>query len=147
MRCPHCGKDDDRVVDTRSRDDGRVIRRRRLCNLCGRRFITVEEIEEKTIYVIKSDGRRQVFDRKKLQKGIEIACIKRPVAREQIEGIVEKIETDINAEFIREIESRAIGEMISDALKKLDTIAYVRFASVYRKFEDKKEFLKELKQL
>lgn len=147
MRCPHCGKDDDRVVDTRSRDDGRVIRRRRLCNVCGRRFITVEEIEEKTIYVIKADGRREIFDRKKIQKGIEIACIKRPVSRKQIESIVEKIESDINAEFIREVESRAIGEMISDALKKMDTIAYVRFASVYRKFEDKKEFLKELKQL
>ncbi len=147
MRCPYCGNDSDRVVDSRSRNEGRVIRRRRLCNICDKRFITVEEIEQKTVWVIKSDNRREPYDRKKLQHGIEIACIKRPVSTNQIESLVEKIESEIDANFIREIQSREIGEMVSRALRTVDEVAYVRFASVYRKFEDKDEFIRELKEL
>ena len=147
MRCPYCGNDSDRVVDSRSRNEGRVIRRRRLCNICDKRFITVEEIEQKTVWVSKSDGRREPYDRKKLQRGIEIACIKRPVSTEQIESLVEKIESEIDANFKREIQSREIGEMVSRALRTLDEVAYVRFASVYRQFEDKEEFIRELREL
>ena len=147
MRCPFCGKDDDRVVDSRSRKDGKIIRRRRLCQKCGRRFITVEEIEDKALYVIKSDGRRELYDRKKLLKGIQIACIKRPVTYDQIETIVFKIESEIEANFIKEVASRRIGELVSKFLRELDEVAYVRFTSVYRKFKDKEEFLKELREL
>lgn len=147
MKCPFCGQDKDRVVDTRTRDDGKTIRRRRLCLNCGRRFITIEEIEDKTLYVIKVDGRREPYDRKKLKKGIQIACIKRPVSVEQIEEIVEKIESEIESGFVKEVESRKIGELVSKLLRQLDEVAYVRFTSVYRKFKDKEEFLKELKEL
>jgi len=147
MRCPYCGKDEDKVVDSRSREDGKVIRRRRQCLKCGRRFITIEEIEDKTIYVIKSDGRREYYDRKKLIKGIQIACNKRPVSISQIDKIVEKIESEIGSYYVKEIESLRIGEIVSKLLRAVDEVAYVRFASVYRKFEDKEEFLKELKKL
>ena len=147
MRCPYCGKDEDKVVDSRSREDGKVIRRRRQCLKCGRRFITIEEIEDKTIYVIKSDGRREYYDRKKLIKGIQIACNKRPVSISQIDKIVEKIESEIGSYYVKEIESLRIGEIVSKLLREVDEVAYVRFASVYRKFEDKEEFLKELKKL
>lgn len=147
MKCPFCGKDSDRVVDSRSRNEGRMIRRRRLCLECGRRFVTVEEIEDKALYVVKADGRREPFDRKKCMKGIQIACIKRPVSIEQIETVVEKIESEIESMMVREIQSRQIGELVSQHLRVLDEVAYVRFTSVYRKFQDKEEFLKELKQL
>ena len=147
MRCPFCGKDDDKVVDSRSRNEGRIIRRRRQCLNCDRRFITIEEIEDKTLYVIKADGRREHYDRKKLMKGIQIACNKRPVSVEQIDRIIEKIETEIESDFVKEIESRRIGQRVSKYLRQLDEVAYVRFASVYRKFEDKEEFFKELKKL
>lgn len=147
MRCPFCGTDEDKVVDSRSREDGKVIRRRRQCLNCERRFITVEEIEDKTIYVIKSDGGREYYDRKKLIRGIQVACNKRPVSAEQIDNIVLKIEAEIDADFLKEIESRVIGEFVSKELRALDEVAYVRFASVYRQFEDKGDFLKELKEL
>lgn len=147
MRCPYCGNDQDRVVDTRSRNEGRLIRRRRLCEICGRRFITAEEIENKTISVIKSDDRREPFDRNKLLKGVQIACIKRPVSIDQIEKLCERIESEVETEFTREVESRRIGEMVSGYLREIDEVAYVRFASVYRNFKDKDEFLRELNQL
>ncbi|HDQ46106.1 MAG TPA: transcriptional repressor NrdR [bacterium] len=147
MQCPYCGKDQDKVVDTRSRNNGRVIRRRRLCIHCGRRFVTIEEIEDKTLAVIKSDNRREPFDRRKLLHGIQIACSKRPVSIDQIEKLVERIESDIENEFVREIESRRIGEMVIRHLRALDEVAYVRFASVYRNFKDKEEFMRELNQL
>lgn len=147
MRCPFCGKDQDRVVDSRSREDGTLIRRRRFCEACGRRFTTIEEIEDKILYVIKADGRREPFDRKKILKGIQIACIKRPVPVEAMEDVVEQVKLAIDAKMVREVESRIIGEFVSRHLRKLDEVAYVRFASVYRKFGDKDEFLKELKQL
>lgn len=147
MRCPYCGHNQNRVVDTRSRNNGKAIRRRRLCLACERRFITVEEIEDKSLYIIKSDGRRELYDRNKLTNGIQISCSKRPVSINQIETIVEKIESEIESNFVKEIESQKIGELVIYFLRQLDEIAYVRFASVYRKFEDKKEFLKELKKL
>ena len=147
MRCPYCGHNKNRVVDTRSRNNGKVTRRRRLCLSCERRFITIEEIEDKSLYVIKSDGRRELYDRQKLTKGIQISCSKRPVSINQIETIVEKIEAEIESHFIKEIETQKIGELVIHYLRQLDEIAYVRFASVYRKFEDKKEFLKELRKL
>jgi transcriptional repressor NrdR len=147
MKCPFCGQDKDRVVDTRTRKDGKAIRRRRLCLNCGRRFITLEEVEDKTLYVVKADGRREPYDQKKIKKGIQIACIKRPVSVEQIGEIVEKIESEIESRFVNEIESRRIGELVSAYLRQLDEVAYVRFTSVYRKFEDKEEFLKELEGL
>jgi transcriptional repressor NrdR len=147
MRCPYCGKDEDRVVDSRPYDNGRAIRRRRLCYACLRRFVTREEIEEKTVHVIKSDGRREPYDRKKLIRGIEIACIKRPVSSEAIEGLIDRVELELEIDLIKEVESRKIGELISQGLRDLDEVAYVRFTSVYRKFQDKEEFLKELDQL
>lgn len=139
--------DQDRVVDTRSRDDGRVIRRRRLCENCKRRFITVEEIENKTLIIIKSDNRREVFDRSKLLHGVRIACIKRPVSVEQIEKLAEKVEAELENEFVKEVPSRRVGELVIRYLRELDEVAYVRFASVYRNFKDKEEFLKELNLL
>ncbi|MCJ7697500.1 MAG: transcriptional regulator NrdR [Thermoplasmata archaeon] len=147
MKCPYCGHNQDRVVDTRSRNNGKVTRRRRLCLVCKRRFITVEEIEDKSVYVIKFDGRRELYNRDKLTRGIQISCSKRPVSISQIETIVDKIEREIESHFIKEIESQKIGERVIHYLRQLDEIAYVRFASVYRKFEDKKEFLSELKKL
>jgi len=147
MRCPYCGQDHDKVVDSRSRNEGRIIRRRRLCLNCDRRFITREEIEDKTIYVVKSDGRRELYNQKKLLKGIQIACSKRPISLDEMEDIINRIEREIESDFVKEIETSRIGEMVSKSLRKLDEVAYVRFASVYRKFEDKEEFIRELKQL
>jgi transcriptional repressor NrdR len=147
MRCPFCGIDQDRVVDTRSREDGRVIRRRRLCENCDRRFITVEEIENKTLTIIKSDNRREAFDRNKLLRGVQIACIKRPVSIEQIEKLVEKVKVELESEFVKEVPSRRVGELVIRFLRELDEVAYVRFASVYRNFKDKEEFVHELNQL
>ena len=147
MRCPACGKDNDKVIDSRSRNEGRVIRRRRCCLSCNHRFSTVEEIEDKTLYVIKADGSRQQFDRQKILRGIQTACSKRPVSIETIETLVDELETSFINSFVREIKSREIGEMISARLRKIDEVAYVRFASVYRKFKDKEEFLDELKDL
>ena len=147
MRCPYCGKDSDRVVDTRSRNEGRIVRRRRLCQHCERRFITVGEIEDKELYVVKSDGRTEPYDRKKLLKGIQIACIKRPVTNEKIEAIVDRIEMEIESDFLKEIETRQIGERVMALLRRLDEIAYVRFASVYRRFADIGDLKQEVDSL
>jgi transcriptional repressor NrdR len=145
LRCPACGADEDRVVDTRSRNDGKSVRRKRLCLKCGRRFFTVEEIEDKTLSVIKRDGRREPYDRKKLVRSIQLACTKRPVPVDAIETLVEDIESEMD--FVHEIGSLKIGEKVIGALRQLDEVAYVRFASVYRNFRDKEEFLRELNQL
>lgn len=147
MKCPYCGKNNDKVVDSRSWNQGKAIKRRRLCLSCRRRFVTLEEIEDKKQYVIKSDDRREPFNREKLQKGIQIACNKRPISIQEIEDIVTGIEDHFDSEFVKEIESRKIGMLVSKNLKKLDEVAYVRFASVYKKFKDKDEFIKELTKL
>jgi transcriptional repressor NrdR len=145
MRCPGCGIDEDRVVDTRLVQDGKAVRRKRHCLRCGRRFFTVEEIEDKSVSVIKSDGRREPYDRKKLIRSIQIACTKRPISFEAVEKIADDIEAGM--EFMNEIDSRKIGEGVIQALRRIDEVAYVRFASVYRNFRDKDEFLRELNEL
>ncbi len=147
MRCPFCGEVEDRVVDSRAVDDGHVIRRRRECDSCGRRFTTYERREEVPMLVIKKDGTRQPFSREKIIKGIVTACEKRPVSHDDIVALVTKIERDLGATYEGEIPSRAIGERVMAALKELDEVAYIRFASVYRSFRDVGEFMDELHKL
>jgi transcriptional repressor NrdR len=147
MRCPFCGGGDDRVVDSREGRDGEVIRRRRECVSCGRRFTSYETIEEIPYMVVKSDGRREAFDRKKLRSGLVKACEKRPVPSARLDAIVDEIETRLHDTEEREIRTSEIGSLVMDRLRELDKVAYVRFASVYRKFEDVDEFLDELKNL
>ncbi|HDI83730.1 transcriptional regulator NrdR [bacterium] len=147
MKCPYCGDDNDRVIDTRLVKDGEAIRRRRECLSCGRRFTTYEYIEKTPLLVIKKDGRREPFERDKILQGILTACHKRPIPREKIENLVDEVVSVVSDLGTNEVESRIIGEEIMKRLKKLDDISYVRFASVYREFRDKKEFMKELKNL
>jgi len=147
MRCPFCGVDNDRVLDSRSSADGRVVRRRRQCQSCGRKFTTKEYIIDIPIMVVKSDGRKESFNREKLLRGIEIACSKRPIPRQQIEEVVEKVQGQIQDQYQKEVSSKQIGKLVGQHLRELDEVAYVRFASVYRKFQDTGEFLKELKGL
>jgi len=147
MKCPFCGAGDDRVVDSREGREGEVIRRRRECVGCGRRFTSYETIEEIPYMVVKNDGRRETFDRKKLRAGLVKACEKRPVPPARLDAIVDEIETRLHDSEEREIATAAIGGLVMDHLRDLDKVAYVRFASVYRKFEDVDEFLHELKNL
>ena len=147
MKCPFCGAGDDRVVDSRESREGEVIRRRRECVACGRRFTSYETIEEIPYVVVKSDGRREPFDRRKLRAGLVKACEKRPVSPAQLDAIVEEIETRLHDTEEREMGTRQVGALVMERLRDLDKVAYVRFASVYRKFEDVDEFLQELKTL
>lgn len=147
MRCPACGTPDSRVVDSRTAQSGRAIRRRRECVTCGKRFTTYETIEEGELVVIKSDGRREPFDRNKVFRGIQIACTKRPVSTDQIEGIVDRVAFHMNSLGEREVSTKRIGELVMEELRKLDEVAFVRFASVYREFKDRGEFLEELRHL
>jgi len=147
MRCPFCGGGDDRVFDSREGRDGEVIRRRRECVSCGRRFTSYETIEEIPYMVVKSDGRRETFDRKKLRAGLVKACEKRPVPSARLDAIVDEIETLLHDTEEREIQTTRVGSVVMERLRELDKVAYVRFASVYRKFEDVDEFLHELKNL
>ncbi|OQX90441.1 MAG: transcriptional regulator NrdR [Candidatus Coatesbacteria bacterium 4484_99] len=148
MRCPYCGKDRDKVVDTRPVEDGSMIRRRRMCLACGKRFTTYERVERlEVILVRKRDGNIEPFDREKIIRGIMKACEKRPVKPESIERIVSKIEQELYKSGEREVSSVEIGEMVMGELKKLDDVAYVRFASVYRQFEDIDRFVGEIKDL
>lgn len=147
MRCTACGCNDDKVIDSRSVHEERAVRRRRECLRCGRRFTTYEYIEEVPLMVIKKDGRRQAFDRKKIQAGIVKACEKRPVSMDTVEEIVTEIERSLQKKPQREVSSAQIGELIMGRLKELDDVAYVRFASVYRQFRDVEQFLSELKVL
>ncbi len=147
MKCPFCGGSDDRVVDSRESREGEVIRRRRECESCGRRFTSYETIEEIPYMVVKKDGRRETFDRKKLRAGLVKACEKRPVSPAQLDAIVDEIETALHDTEEREVGTTDIGARVMDRLRELDKVAYVRFASVYRKFEDVDEFLNELKTL
>ena len=145
MKCPYCNYKEDKVVDSRSTSAGTAIRRRRECLKCGRRFTTYEYIEEVSLMVIKKDGRRQPFDRKKILAGIMRACEKRPIGLEQMEEIATFIERSIQRKSDREVSSRRIGELVTGKLKSLDDVAYVRFASVYRQFRDVGQFMEELK--
>ena len=147
MKCPFCGSLDDKVIDSRTIRDGKVIRRRRECLSCGKRFTTYEYIEQSPLLVIKRDGSREEFQREKLVRGIRIACRKRPVSAEKIEQLVDKIESEILAMGVSEISSLKIGELVMQNLRKLDEVAYVRFASVYREFKDIEEFQQLLEEL
>ncbi|MBI4352819.1 MAG: transcriptional repressor NrdR [Candidatus Omnitrophica bacterium] len=147
MKCPFCGYKEDRVVDSRSSKEDKSVRRRRECLKCKRRFTTYEYIEEMPLMVIKKDKRREAFDRNKIIAGIVKACEKRPVGMEKIEAIVDKVEGQLQKNFQREVKAETIGELVMDYLHKLDQVAYVRFASVYRQFKDINQFMKELKEM
>ncbi len=148
MRCPFCDADQDKVIDSRASDGGPVIRRRRECLKCSRRFTTYERIEETVrLMVIKKDGSRVPYDRSKLLRGIQQACYKRPVTADQLTGAVEQIEDEIYRAFDREAESAEIGRIVSAHLQKLDQVAYVRFASVYKDFRDAEDFLDEVRHV
>lgn len=147
MKCPFCGHAEDKVIDSRTGGAGDVIRRRRECEVCARRFTTYERIEDVLPTVVKKDGGREPFDRQKLVRGARIACIKRPVAIEQIEAIADMIEREIQESDGREVTSSELGERMMVHLRVIDEVAYVRFASVYRSFRDVDEFLSELGKL
>jgi transcriptional repressor NrdR len=147
MRCPFCGHSDDKVVDSREGQAGETIRRRRSCLKCGRRFTTYERIDEIPYMVIKKDGRREKFERHKILQGLLRACEKRPVATPKLEALVDEAERFVSDATNRERTTTEIGELLMSRLKKLDKVAYVRFASVYLDFKDVKEFMAELKGL
>ena len=147
MKCPQCGHQEDKVVDSRPYQDGRAIRRRRECLKCGERYTTYEYVEQGTMTVIKSDNRREPFDRNKVLNGIKLACNKRPVAAKEMGTMVESIEAELQTRGESDITSKEIGELVMDRLRRVDEISYVRFASVYRKFKDKTEFFEEMKKL
>lgn len=147
MKCPFCGYEENKVVDSRSVQEGRAVRRRRECLGCQERFTTYEYIEAVTLTVTKNDGRREPFDRQKIISGIKLACNKRPVDAKTIDTMASEIEAQLQGQSKNEVSSKYIGELVMEKLRQVDEIAYVRFASVYRKFADKAEFLDELKKL
>jgi transcriptional repressor NrdR len=147
MKCPFCPSQDNKVIDSRLSNQGAVIRRRRECIGCERRFTTYERVEEILPMVVKKDGRREAFDRQKIVAGLELACRKRPVSSEQIEAIVDGIERRLQEMGEKEIPTTFVGESVMRELSRLDEVAYVRFASVYRSFKDVGEFMSELKEL
>jgi transcriptional repressor NrdR len=147
MRCPYCGAGDDRVVDSRESREGAVIRRRRECNACQRRFTSYETVEEIPLLVVKKDGRREPFDRNKLLRGLMKACEKRPVETKTLEAICDEIEAGLSTREPREMTTAQLGAQVMEKLKELDQVAYVRFASVYLRFEDLGDFVDELKAL
>lgn len=140
MRCPFCGQDDSQVKDSRPTEDGLAIRRRRACPGCGQRFTTIERVQLRELTVVKSDQRRVAFDREKLARSVRVALRKRPVTEERIERIVNGIVRQLESSGEAEIQSKFIGEMVMDALRAVDSVAYVRFASVYRNFRETKDF-------
>ncbi len=147
MRCPACEEADTKVVDSRSSDDGESIRRRRECLRCGHRFTTYERLGERTIIVIKSDGSAEAFDQEKLMRGLLIACAKRPIAPDQIEGLVASIEAELRSLPKGEVRSCDLGDMVLSRLAGLDDVAYIRFASVYKDFQSVEEFSRALREL
>ena len=147
MKCPFCSNADTKVIDSRPTEEGYAIRRRRGCDNCGKRFTTYEKVEETILMVAKKDARREVFDRNKILNGIVKACEKRPVSMTQIEGMVDDIEKTFNNLMEKEVTSDYIGELVMEQLKKVDEVAYVRFASVYRQFTDVNTFIREIEKL
>ena len=147
MRCPYCGHLEDKVVDSREAGDGQATRRRRECLGCSRRFTTYERIEEILPAVVKKDGRREPFDRKKILEGLTRACQKRPVSAAQIEALIAAVERQVQELGEKEVPSRVVGEAVMTRLRDLDPVAFVRFASVYRAFEDVGDFMSELEGL
>jgi transcriptional repressor NrdR len=147
MRCPKCGNQDDKVIDSRASREGLTIRRRRQCLQCNHRFTTYEEIENEGLMVVKRDGRREEFSREKLLSGLKKACQKRPISPKAIEDLVETIMDDMIDKYDHEVPGMAIGERVMEALRQIDKVAYVRFASVYRRFEEATEFVSEVNKL
>ena len=147
MKCPFCGHDNTRVIDSRPADENNSIRRRRVCDECGKRFTTYEKIETIPLIVIKKDNNRETYDRSKIEAGVLRACHKRPVSANQITRLVDEVETEIFNKEEKERPSQVIGELVMDRLKSLDAVAYVRFASVYREFKDINTFMDELKKV
>ena len=148
MRCPFCSQDDDKVIDSRAADGGRVIRRRRECCACRKRFTTFEHVEENTrLTVIKRDGTRVPFDREKVLDGLQKACYKRPVPVERLQTVAEEVEDELFKRGEKEIHSADIGQLVAEKLKRVDQVAYVRFASVYKQFRDLEDFLDEVREV
>jgi transcriptional repressor NrdR len=147
MRCPFCGHEDTKVIDSRPADDNNTIRRRRECDVCRKRFTTYEKIETIPLIVIKKDNNRETYDRSKIEAGVLRACHKRPISASQINQLVDSVETEIFNRDDKEVPSRVIGELVMGKLKDLDPVAYVRFASVYREFKDVNTFMDELKKV
>ena len=147
MKCPFCGEEDTKVIDSRSADDNTSIRRRRQCESCGKRFTTYEKVETIPLLIIKKDSTREMYDRAKLEGGVLRACHKRPISVEAIGRLVDSVENKIFTREEREVKSSDIGELVMEELKELDAVAYVRFASVYREFKDVNTFLEELEKL
>lgn len=147
MRCPKCGCQDDKVIDSRASKEGSIIRRRRECLGCTHRFTTYEEIEQQELKVVKRDGRREEFSREKLRAGIQRACDKRPVSQEAIDGAVGRIVEELGERYDREVPAKEIGERVMRELRAIDAVAYVRFASIYREFAEVGEFVDEINRL
>ncbi len=147
MKCPFCGSDNTRVIDSRPADDNNSIRRRRMCDECGKRFTTYEKVETIPLIIIKKDMGREQYDRSKIEAGVLRACHKRPVSAQQITKLVDEVETEIFSHEEKEIPSTEIGELVMDKIKDIDPVAYVRFASVYREFKDVNTFMNELKRM
>lgn len=147
MKCPFCGHENTRVIDSRPAEDNNSIRRRRVCDECDKRFTTYEKVETIPLIIIKKDNNRETYDRSKIEGGILRACHKRPVSARQISELIDAVETEISGREDREIPSAFIGEVVMEKLKDLDAVAYVRFASVYREFKDVNTFMDELKKV
>ena len=147
MKCPYCGSDDTRVIDSRPADDNYSIRRRRICDNCSKRFTTYEKVETIPLIINKKDNNREQYDRAKIESGVLRACHKRPVSATQITQLVDEVENEISTLEDKEIPSRIIGEIVMKKLKNLDAVAYVRFASVYREFKDVNTFIEEISEL
>lgn len=147
MKCPFCNHENTRVIDSRPAEDNNSIRRRRVCDECGKRFTTYEKIETIPLIIIKKDQNRETYDRAKIEAGVLRACHKRPVSAAQITQLVDEVETEIFSMEDKEIDSAVIGELLMNKLKDLDAVAYVRFASVYREFKDVNTFMDELKKM
>ena len=147
MKCPFCGHDNTRVIDSRPAEDNNSIRRRRVCDICSKRFTTYEKVETIPLIIIKKDNNREAYDRSKIEAGVLRACHKRPVGVEQINELIDAVETEIFNMEEKEVSSQVIGELVMNKVKDLDAVAYVRFASVYREFKDINTFMDELKKV
>ena len=147
MKCPFCAEDNTKVIDSRPADDNNSIRRRRMCDECGKRFTTYEKVETIPLIVIKKDNNREQYDRAKIEAGVLRACHKRPISANDINKLIDEVETEIFSREEKEIPSDEIGEIVMDKIKDLDDVAYVRFASVYREFKDVNTFMSELKKM
>lgn len=147
MKCPYCGEDNTKVIDSRPAEENSAIRRRRQCENCGKRFTTYEKLETMPLMVVKKDGTREVYDRGKIEAGILRSCHKRPVSPQQIDSLINEVESKVFNMEEKEVATSVIGEMVMNSLKELDEVAYVRFASVYREFKDVNTFIEEIRKL